>query len=911
VVKNKKTPQLGLSQKQAEKLLIEFGKNELTGIKKKSIVLTFLRQFQDLMVLILIVASVFAFFAGERTDAAIIFGIVILNAVIGFVQEYKAEKAIEALKKILAPKARVMRDGEEVLIDARELVPGDVMILNEGDRISADAELIEGNELKVDEAILTGESVPVSKDLDKNKTIFMGTSVTHGTARALVVSTGMKTEFGKIATLTTATEKDLSPLQKQLKHIGRYVGKITLVISGILFLVGLFIQGRSFVDTLLFAVSVAVAAVPEGLPTTITIALALGVQRLARKNAIVKQLSSVETLGSTTVICSDKTGTLTKNEMTVQTLMLDSHTLSVDGVGYEPTGEFTLTGASKKGGADYFHFSKDTIKGFMERDEGLYHHFKLMLEAGLLCNNARLSKNAGSWTVLGDPTEGALVTVGEKAGLKLSELQERQKKLAELPFDSERKRMSVVVQEVKSKKIFAYVKGAPDSMISLCTHTLENGEVVPLTAAKKKQFIEHTEEMAQDALRTIAVAYKELPGRPREKYQVKEVESKLIFLGVFGMIDPPRKEVKEAVRLTHSAGIRTYVITGDHGLTARAIAQKLGIVPEEGVNVITGEMLNKMSDRELRDVLKPGQHTIFARVSPQHKLRVVNNLKKMNEVVAVTGDGVNDAPALKRADIGVAMGITGTDVSKEAANVVLTDDSFGTIVSAVIEGRTIYENMKKFIFYIFSSNIGELISIFFMIIIGLPAPLTAVMLLIINLLTDIFPALALGIEPVEKSILQRPPRKPGEKLLSRPFITRFVLSGSVIGLATAGAFIWTLSNLGWSYGQPLEPDSPLYFEAATMAFATLALLQMVHTFNSRSEIESVFSMPFFNNRYLILAVLVSTLLTIFFVQWEFLEKYIGTVAMSGTEWLMITVASFSVLLFEETRKFFARRKLLT
>lgn len=899
----------GLTTAQAQTLLDQFGRNVIEGKRRTPIIIQLLGQFKDFMVIILIVASIFAYFAGESVDAIIILSIVILNAGIGFAQEFKAEKAVEALRKLLAPKARVLRDGSEQMIDAALLVPGDVVILNEGDKVSADCELLSENEFMVDESVLTGESVPVKKDLTENKTIFMGTQITNGNAHAVVIKTGMRTEFGKIALLTSETKKDKSPLQKELGHIGAFVGKITIVLAVILGVVGFVIQKRELVDTILFAVSVAVAAVPEGLPTTITVALALGVQRLAKKNAIVKQLSSVETLGSTTVICSDKTGTLTKNEMTVQEILIDSYDIAVRGVGYEPEGSFAVHHNITSREPAYFEYEKKDLPELAHKKSGFYSHLELAMRSLLLCNNARLTVINERFMVLGDPTEGALITVAEKAGFPRQKIEEKHKRIFEIPFDSTRKRMSVIALDSESEKVYGYVKGAPDTLLPLCSKMIKDGRVVELTESKRDSLLKRTSLMANRALRTIAVAYKEVPKDAQRSYTKEEVESELIFVGLVAMMDPPREEVKEAVKLTHKAGIRVFIITGDHGLTAHAVARELGIAKAYGVNIVTGEMLATMSDHKLKQYVAPGQETIFARVSPEHKLRIVQTLKETGEIVAVTGDGVNDAPALKRADIGVAMGITGTDVSKEAANMVLLDDSFGTIVTAIIEGRTIYENMKKFIFFIFSSNIGELLTIFFGIMAGLPSPLTAVFLLIINTLTDVFPALALGVEPVERTILEKPPRSPNSKIMEWPFIKRYLANGVIIGLMTAGTFAFSIWSAGWRFGDALPTDSYLYIKSATMAFVVLTLAQMVHTFNSRSEILSVFSMNFFSNLYLLAAIVFSVTSTVLLVQLPFFHEYIKTTALSPREWLSLGLIAFSVLIFEELRKIFVRRKM--
>lgn len=994
---------LGLTTESAQQLLSQYGKNSIKAKKTNPLILQFLRQFADVLVIILVIAAGFALYVGEKIDATIILTIVVINAFIGFFQEFKAERAIEALRGMLQQKARVVRDNEERLIDATLLVPGDVIVLSEGDKVPADCILLNANELMVNESVLTGESVPVNKQMiletetaqiaakhspydafhetkltdktglsdlasaqkvsNENK-LFMGTEIAHGTAMAEIFATGASTEFGKIAQLTTSTKKDVTPLQKELKHIGKLVGKITIIIAVLLFVVGVLVQKRGIVETILFAVSVAVAAVPEGLPTTITVALALGVQRLAKKNAIVKQLSSVETLGSTTVICSDKTGTLTKNEMTVQQLFFDNHSVAVSGVGYEPTGEFSAyKSVTPHNTATLFiSFAKDTLHLVAYKNPNLYEHMELMMRAAVACNNARLTfvepaialpeakkeplikkiKSTlgtedtivplyttsaeehstvslignGSWKILGDPTEGALLTAAEKAGFLTVEINVRHRRIFELPFDSQTKRMIVCNEDTETHGLYAYMKGAPDAVLSLCTHTIENGVVVELTPAQRQTLLLKTEEMAHNALRTIAVAYKKIErtdvmeniGSHNTHYSRAQLESELIFLGLFGMIDPPREEVKEAVKLTHKAGIRTFIITGDHGTTAHAIARQLGIVRPYGVTIITGEMFNTMNDSTIESLLVPGKETIFARVSPEHKLRIVNILKNMGEVVAVTGDGVNDAPALKRADIGIAMGITGTDVSKEAANMVLTDDSFSSIVSAIIEGRTIYENMKKFIFFIFSSNIGELLALIITIFLGLPAPLTAVLILLINTLTDVFPALALGVEPVERSILENPPRKTADRIMNKDFILRYCLIGLYMGLVTAGMFIWNLLRHGWNFGERISIDTNLYAESASIAFITITLMQMIHVFNSRSSTESVFRMNIFSNITLIFAVISSAVLSIIFVELPFFQEYLGTHSLSLHDYGIIIFVSLSILVVEEIRKLRQRNK---
>jgi Ca2+-transporting ATPase len=922
----------GLTQTEAQKRLEFYGSNELKAKKRTSYLLQFLGEFKDIMVIILILAVILAFLAGETVDALIILIIVILNATIGFLQEFKAEKAIEALKKLMAPYAKVIRDGKVKKIPAKELVPGDILILEEGDHITADAVLFEENELQTQEAALSGESVSVQKNAcpiketqeneeichppSPDNMVFMGTIVTHGNGKAIVIKTGMDSEMGKIAALTTETKKDLSPLEKELKNIGVFVGKLTFVISLVLFLYGILVQGRSFLDTLLFAVSVAVAAVPEGLPATITIALAIGVQRLAKNNAIVKQLSSVETLGATTVICSDKTGTLTKNEMTVKELYFDCYRANISGAGYAPEGTVQI----EQAGEMPFTVGKNEenslkFSDLKEKRSGLAKGLEMFFLTIGFCNNASLTQEQERWNMVGDPTEGALLTLMYKSGFEFDDVQKNYERVHEFPFDSVRKRMTVLVREKNSGKIFAFTKGAPISILQISDHILVNANAIRMDEKSQKEFTLKNEQMAENALRVLGFSFKELTLHEQKLWEKEgknalmkeEIEKNMVFLGLTGMIDPPRPEVKKAIELTKKAGIRVYIITGDHGLTAKAVAQNLGLLEKNEHLILSGEELDQLSTSELKSLLsKPELQIIFARVSPEHKLRVVSALKELGEIVAVTGDGVNDAPALKRADIGVAMG-SGTDVSKEAANMVLTDDSFSTIVKAIQEGRTIYENLKKFIFFIFSSNIGELVTIFAAILLFLPAPLTAIFILIINLFTDVLPALALGVEPHDVDIMDKKPRRPQERMLKKEFLIRIFSSGVFIGVIVVATFIFELSYLGWNWGEPLKTDSFAYAKSSTMAFVLLVMIQMAHAFNAKSEYQSILKSKPFQNGKLLLAVLISIIITIVVVEVPFFQKYLKTVHLELWEWLTITAASFSIIFIEEVRKFFVRK----
>ncbi len=862
--------QQGLSTSEVAQRRIQYGPNRLEMKQRKSLFLRFFEEFRDLMVIILVIATGISFMVGEISDGIVIGIIIVLNATIGFVQKYRAEKAVEALKKMLAPQARVLRDGKQKMIPAEEIVPGDILILNEGDIIGADGEVVHENEFQTQEAMLTGESMPVEKSLKEGKNkVYMGTMVAHGSARVTVTQIGSLTAFGKIASLTTATEKDKSPLEKELDHIGVFVGKITLVIAAMLVGYGYIIQEIKLSKAILFAASVAVAAVPEGLPATVTIALAIGVQRLARKNAIMKQLSSVETLGSTTVIVSDKTGTLTKNEMMVQTLITTTLHLDIEGNGYDPKGNI------------YDTVTKDTHTPSSETN--------IIAVICALCNNAKLiiNQETNQWSIIGDPTEAALLTLAEKLGLSQEKALTETKIMHEFPFDSHRKRMSIIITNSEGKKMLL-VKGAPDMMMKVCTNIVSGGSIYKLSEHERTQILEDNEEGAKKALRMIAFAYKELD-KDTQQRTVDEIEKDLTYVGMCGIIDPARPEVAEAITLAYKAGIRVYMLTGDHGLTAKAIANNIGLACE---NIITGEELQRISDKQLLEIFKQKTPTIFARVSPQDKLRVVSLLKDTGEIVAVTGDGVNDAPALKRADIGIAMGIAGTDVSKEAANMVLVDDSFSTIITAIQEGRTIYENLKKFIMFIFASNIGELFVIFGAIILQIPMPLTAITMLLINIGTDIFPALALGVEPSKISYMETEPRNPNNKILNASFIKRMMYIGITIGATSLAAYM---------IGRRFYTQET----AMTLTYATLVIAQLFNAYNAKSATHSCFIKPF-GNLYLIGAIILSAAITIATIQIPFLQEHLSTTSLTINQWLIAIALGTITLLAEEIRKYIVR-----
>lgn len=866
----------GLSEEEAKRRLEEFGFNELMEGKSAVALRIFLRQFKDVFVIMLLIAVSLSVLAGKGIDALAISAIVVLNSVVGFVQEYRSEKAMEAMKNLTAPKARVMRDGGERVIPAREVVPGDLIILESGDRIPADARLIETVDLNTDESVLTGESVPEEKNTvavnvhtpiaDRENMVFMATHVVYGRGKAVVTSTGMNTEFGKIAEMVQAIEEEETPLKLRLRRFAKKLGiLVTFACAAIFLLEGL--RGAPLVGSFFLAVALAVSAVPEGLPAIVTVTLALGARGLAKRNAITRRLSSVEALGSTTVICSDKTGTLTKDEMTVRKIYSNDQKVEVTEIGYEPRGEF-----------------HQDNKAINPKDDP---HLMLLLRIGALCNNARLIRE-DAWRIVGDPTEGALVVVATKAGIQQDEASRQYPRVGEIPFSSERKRMTTI-HSAPSGERSAYVKGAPEIILKRCAHFLEEGNVKGLTEKEKKKILEINEKMASGALRVLGMAYRRLPD-DLKVFAEGSVERDLIFVGLMGMIDPPREEVKEANRLCEQAGIKTVMITGDHKLTAVAIAKELGML-KSGL-VLTGAELDKMGDEELEKIVE--DVTVYARVSPQHKLRIVKALKKRGHIVAMTGDGVNDAPALKNADIGIAMGITGTDVTREAADMVLADDNFATIVEAVKEGRNIYDNMRKFIRYLLSSNFDGILVVSTFAILGLPIPLIPAMILWVNLATDGGPAVALSIDPPTEDAMQRPPRSPKAGIL-HGMIT-FIIAYVILQSGTTIFIFW------WKYfwvGSTLEA-------ARTVAFMQVCIFELVVVWNCRSERHNAFKVGFFSNKFLLVAVVASFLLTVSLCYVPVLRLMFGTVPLELHDWIWIL--AISSLGFAVLPEVFMRRK---
>jgi len=868
-----KASEKGLSEEEAERRLQEFGPNELIERKRVTPFQIFLGQFKDIFVIMLLIAVVIELGIREIIDASTIGAIVALNAVVGFVQEYRSERAMEAMKKLTAPKARVLREGKEMLIPAREVVPGDIVLLESGDRIPADGRLLEVVDLNTDEAVLTGESTPVGKVTevfdektpvaDRKNSVFMATHVTYGRGKAVITSTGMGTAFGKVAEMVQAVEQVDTPLKQKLARFAKKLGIIIVVICAVIFgleLYEIFVVGvgrvggaiENIVKAFETSVALAVSAVPEGLPAVVTISLALGARELAKRNAIIRRLASAETLGATTIICSDKTGTLTKGEMTVRKIYTNDKMIDVTGVGYESKGDFLLNGAR-------IDPKEDT-------------HLALLLRAGTLCSNASYDgKN-----VIGDTTEGALIVAAAKAGMTKENLGSVYPRVQEVPFTSERKRMTTVHKSPEGK-VFAYIKGAPEIILERCGHILKGDRTTKLTEKERKHILETNGEMAKEALRVLGVAYKELPSTASEKFDEENLEKGLVFVGLTGMIDPPREEAKEANSLCQQAGIKTVMITGDHKLTAVAIAKELGMLKSDVV--LTGAELDNMSDEKFEKVVE--DVAVYARVSPEHKLRIVGALKKKGHIVAMTGDGVNDAPALKQADIGVAMGITGTDVTREAADMVLADDNFATIVNAVEGGRSIYDNIRKFSFFLMRCNFDELGIIASFALMGLELPLVAGMILWLNLVTDGGPAVALTMEPPEPDVMERPPRNPNEGVLHGR-LASIIATFTFQFLLTGGIFYWQYYLLK----EPLE-------YARTMAFMRATLQELFVVWNCRSERRNAFRISFSSNKYLLVAVIGSALLTLAI-------PYIGlfeTVPITDPfDWAVVIVASLSGLL---------------
>ncbi|HZM44122.1 MAG TPA: cation-translocating P-type ATPase [Burkholderiales bacterium] len=907
----------GLTRQEAQDRLRKFGPNELMEKPRPGFLSLLWDQFNNYLVIILIVAALIALALGEWVDSIAIMIIVVLNAVVGVIQESKAEQALAALKKMSAPNAQVIRDGHQVTVPGRELVPGDIVVLEAGNYIPADMRLVTSVNLKVEEASLTGESVPSEKNAaavldreiplgDRRNSAFMSTVVTYGRGTGLVTGTGMRTQIGLIAEMIQSYEDEDTPLQQKLEHLGKVLGTICIGICAFVFIYGLFrdtkltdiftigflnyLQGeqKDIINLFMTAVSLAIAAVPEGLPAIVTICLALGMQQMVKRNALIRKLPAVETLGCATVICSDKTGTLTQNAMTVVQGWVGNRRLRVTGEGYNPAGQFSVDG-----------------KPFDPRSDA---DAAVLLHGAMVCNDAKLeeaSDEAGkrSWRIIGDPTEGAMVVVSAKSGLQRSDLDNVLPRVQEIPFDSDRKRMTTIhsaggqasAAGFRYPSFVAFVKGAPDVLLDLCSHIHESGRAVPLTDAKRKEVLDYNLDMARSALRVLGVAYRPLEEVPAN-CTPENVEKNLTFVGLLGMIDPARPEVMDAVKVAKGAGLRSVMVTGDHKETAEAIARDIGLLSKGGL-VLTGPEIEKLTDAEL--AARADKLEVCCRVSPTHKTRIVDAFKARDHVVAMTGDGVNDAPALKRANIGVSMGITGTDVAKQTADMVLTDDNYASIVAAIEQGRIIYSNIRKFVYFLLACNAGEILIIFGSMLFGLPIPLRPVQLLWLNLVSDGAPALALGMEKGDPDIMKHPPRPPKEPVINRDMAIGIGVIAVVDAIAILLAFYFGLQRY------------PGHLEAAqTIAFVTLCTSELIRAYTARSEYLSLFAIGVFSNKWMNWAVLASFLLVLAVVYVPFLQPFFDTVPLTVNDWLFMFPFFFASPIAMELLKVYFRRRTL-
>jgi Ca2+-transporting ATPase len=864
----------GLTAQEAARRLAESGPNELQAARGMPWWKLLLEQVRNVLILILLVAVALSAALGHATEAIVITIIVVFAVVLGFVQEYRAERAIEALREMATPTATVLRDGGPVDVPTRDLVPGDVMLLEAGDRAPADGRVFQAVSLQVEEAALTGESLPVEKQTaaladgelpigDRRNMVYAGTTITYGRGRAIAVATGMETEFGGIAQMLQSVERSRTPLQLSLDRVGMTLARVAIVL--VLLVVGLgILRGQPFFEMLLFGAALAVAVVPEALPAVVTISLTLAAQRMVKRNALIRRLPATETLGSVSVICSDKTGTLTKDEMTARKVFVAGEMLEVSGAGYEPTGEYSRNGSSA-----------DPPPAELTET----------LRAAALASDAQLvhDEAEGQWSVRGDPTEGALIVAAAKAGLHKTDLDAELPRVDEIPFSSETKRFTTLHETPDG--VVAYAKGAPEVILESCVRQLTSEGEAALDADGRQALLTTAQELAGDAMRVLAVA------RRRDATRAT-AEQEMTFLGLVGMIDPPRPEAKAAVATCVQAGIRPVMITGDHPVTAQAIARELGVLTDG--RTVTGNELEAMDDEELRRDVEAIQ--VYARVAPAHKLRVVTAFQDNGDYVAMTGDGVNDAPALKKADIGVAMGITGTDVTKEASAMTLTDDNFASIVSAIEEGRRVFANIKKYLMYLLAANLGEIVLLVGVSLLGRPLPLSAVQILYVNLATDGLPALALSVDPAERDIMRRPPRPRGVGIFTRPVVALIVVGGLGSAAITFGLFSWALSS-----GRPLA-------EAMTMTFATLVMIEFFKAYSFRSDRYSLLDRPF-ANKWLNLAIAWELIMLALVINVPFLQNAFGTTTLAAQEWLLVAGLASLIIPVLEVAKWVIRRRL--
>jgi potassium/sodium efflux P-type ATPase len=928
VLKKFSVSEKGLSAEEAKKRLEEYGLNKIEKKRKWRRVKLVLHQFNDALVWILLVAAGLAFAFGEMRDVAIILVIVFLNAAIGFSQEWKAERIMERIQRFTSDKAFVFRNGQKIEIDAKEIVPGDVIFITSGDNVPADGYILESYNLHTNSFVFTGESKPEKKKAkivtgenlsvaDIENVIFTGEQVTMGEAKAVVTATGMRTELGRIAELATEVKEEFTPLQKKMRTLGRDVSILAVAIAGLVLLAGGFYH-LSWYQNFLFALAVAVSVVPEGLPAALSVALSLGMRRLLKNNVLVRKLIAVETLGSVNIICTDKTGTITQNELMVTKIILDDKEIEISGEGYNPVGKFLVENKP---------VNPQEIK-----------NLDLILKIGALCNDASLVEESGNFKVVGDPTEGALVVAARKYDSDEKYFERGEMKIGENPFESERMRMSVIYQrgrtaDVEESGPTSYVKGSPDVLLDLSPKKLTQKGIVPFSDSDKKKTKEIYDRMSGEALRVLAFAYRPLKNKYTDQAAFAEAaasqaEKDLVWVGMMAMIDPPRADVGRAIRECQESGIRVVMITGDYEITARAIAINVGLINpnfqipiskkisnfkfqisnqfqnpnvKNSNSVINGRELALLKDSEISQRIKNGA-SVFARITPEQKLRIAAILKNSGAVIAMTGDGVNDAPALKCADIGVAMGKIGTDVSKEASDMILLDDDFASIVAGIKEGRTIYQNIRKFIYYVFSSNASEFLTVVFGTLLFIPAPITAVQILAIDLGTDVFPSLALGVEPAEVGNMKRKPWSPKERLIGAFGFWRLIYVGLIMATGAIVAFLWSMKRGGWDFGEKIDFHSMLYIKSTAATYAVLSMTQMANLLQARSEKMSVFKIGFFKNRWLIGSIFISVGMLLAFLYLPFFQKYLHMSPIDFWDWLVVAGATLAVFIFEEARK---------
>lgn len=887
----------GLTDQEAQKRMEKYGKNVIATTQRQSMLKTFLTNFTSMMAILLWIAGFIALLTGTPELGIAIWLVNIINGVFSFWQQYRAQQATSALQKLLPCYVKVVRNGQSNKILASELVPGDIVTLNSGDNIPADGRLLTADSLEVNQSSLTGESTTVNKEIDiqteealkragkyaEANLVYEGTSVVNGSGVFVVLATGMATEFGQIASLTTSVTDVKSPLQKELDILTRQLSMIAIVIGILFFIAAVFFVGYPWAKAFIFALGMVVAFIPEGLLPTVTLSLAMAVQKMAKKNALVKHLNSVETLGETTVICSDKTGTLTKNEMTIEKVWLPNANYTVSGTGYEPNGIV-------KKGAKRIDLSQE--KDLLQ-----------LLRIGSLCNDSAIEEKNDHYQLVGSPDEGSILILAAKADYDLIDEQKDYPRKSDLPFDSKRKRMSTI--HTHDNQQYVFTKGGITEVLSCCQNYLKNGQIAPLDDTLKKQILTQNDSFAKDGLRTLAFAYR--PLKSNEELTIENCEQNLIFVGITASQDPPRENVMDAIQKCHDAAIRIIMVTGDYGLTAESIARKISIVKSDDVRVVTGDDLAAMSEATLKENLR--HEIIFARVAPEQKYRVVSTLQSLGEVVASTGDGVNDAPALKKADIGVAMGITGTDVAKEAADMILTDDNFTSIVNAIEEGRTVYNNIRKFLLYILNSNMPEAIpSLLFLISKGtIPLPLTVMQILTIDLGTDMLPALGLATEQTEAGTMKKPPRKQSEHLLTKQIILKaFAWYGLLASLISIGAYLFVNHLNGWP-SVALASNGKVYAMATTMTLAAIVFCQIGAVFNCRTEKQSLFQIGLFSNKRILGGIIFEVILITCLMYLPFLQKLFGTTGIQLQDWLFLICIPLPLILIEEIRKKIIRR----